>query len=204
MTESTRRERKKEKTRQALLEVALRLIAERGIYGTRIEDITERTDLGKGAFYNYFDSKDRLIAELVAQGIEVLHRDYLIEDLRAVSQPERIAAVVAAHEAFFRDHPAYVVLLHQARGLVKVGTTSDALEHVFVSYLQRTGEAIVSADERAGLSETDLLELAAMVLGTLAGYRSFRIAARLGVESTIVRDALMAAIPAAIAARLRS
>lgn len=199
----SRRDRKKEKTRQTLLEIAIRLIAERGIYGTRVEDITERGDLGKGAFYNYFESKDRLIAELVSQGIELLHRDYLGEPATA-SHAARVDAVVAAHEAFFRDHPAYVVLFHQARGLIKIRTTEHAaLAGVFGEYLRRTGHAIASPEERARLSDADLIELAAVVLGTIAGSLSFRVAAGLDVASPIVREVLAAGVPAALAARLR-
>jgi len=199
-----RRERRRDKTRQALLDVAIQLIAERGIYAARVEDITERSDLGKGAFYNYFESKDRLVAELVSQGIEILHRKYFSEPIAAASRTERIAAVIAAHDAFFADHPAYVVLFHQARGLAKVKTGGhESLASVFVEYLRRTGEAIAGPDGRDGLTDDDLIDVAAMVLGATAGYRSFRVAAGLERGSTTVADALVAGIPAVLAARAR-
>lgn len=203
MKDLDRRERKKEKTRQALLDVAIRLIAERGIYGTRIEDITERTDLGKGAFYNYFESKDRLIAELVARGIELLHDHYLSGLPASASHAERIAAVVTAHEAFFEDHPVFVVLFHQARGLAKVRTSEyAALAEVFVEYLRRTGNAIVSPEDRDRIDDADLLDLAAVTLGAIAGYRSFRLAANLGFSSTVVASVLASGLPTVLAARV--
>ncbi len=71
-----RRERKKHLTRQALLQAAIVLFSNRGFDGTRIEDITERVDLAKGAFYNYFDSKETLLAELIIQGITILEQDH--------------------------------------------------------------------------------------------------------------------------------
>lgn len=188
---SSRRERKKEKTRQALLDVAIRLIAERGIYGTRIEDITERSDLGKGAFYNYFDSKDRLIAELVSQGIELLHRDYLREPPAGGARAERIAAVIAAHEAFFRDRPAYLTLFHQARGLATLRSTEDeALVGVFREYLRRTGAAIVTPEESARIGDAALADVAAIILGAISGYRSFTLAAGLLHRPEAVASAL--------------
>jgi len=192
-----RRARKKEKTRQALLDVAIRLIAERGIYGTRIEDITERSDLGKGAFYNYFESKDHLVAELVLQGVELLHDNYLA-NLPVVDKPsDRVAAVVAAHESFFDDHPAYVVLFHQARGLVKVRAGErEVLASAFVEYLRRIGAVIVDGAEPH--DDARLLDLAAVILGTIAGYRSFRLAAGLGIESTVVAQVLGSGLPSAL------
>lgn len=198
-----RRERKKDRTRQALLEVAGRLIAERGVHGTRVEDITERSDLGKGAFYNYFESKAALIAELVAQGIDLLHHDYLPRE-PAPSQVERIAAIVAAHDRFFEDHPAYVALFHQARGLTTIkGGGHEHLAAVFLEYLRRTGAAMTSPEQRELLDDAALVDVAAILLGAIAGYRSFRIASGLALTGSGVSEALLSGIPAAIAAHAR-
>lgn len=202
MKELDRRERKKEKTRKVLLDVAIRLIGERGIYGTRVEDITERSDLGKGAFYNYFESKDRLVAELVRRGVELLHHEYLTE-LAALSSTDRIAAVIAGHEAFFSDHPVYVLLFHQARGLATMRSSETAaLTAVFVEYLQRTGNMLVAPEDRDRITSSELLDLAAVIVGTIAGHRSFRIAANLGVSSTVVTEVLASGVAGALAARL--
>lgn len=200
-----RRERKKERTRQALLDVAIRLIAERGIYGTRVEDITEESDLGKGAFYNYFESKDRLLAELVSQGVDVLFARYLPEPGPAGAPAERIAQLIAAHEAFFTEQPAYELLFHQARGLAKVPTAEHAaLASVFVAYLQRIALAVCGPPERADIDEAERLDLAAVVLGAIAGHRSFRATAGLPARSGAIADVLRTGVPSALAARLRS
>jgi AcrR family transcriptional regulator len=197
-----RRERRKERTRQGLLDVAVELIGERGIYGTRVEDITERSDLGKGAFYNYFASKDALIAALVAQGVELLHRRYHAEPSAGASPAERIAAVVAAHEAFFAENPAYLVLFHQARGLIAVRPDEHAaLRGIFREYLGRTGEVITSADDRARMDPEVLADLAAVVLGAIAGHHSFRFAAGLDAGGPVVAGVLAAGVPAELAAR---
>lgn len=202
--ELDRRERRKEKTRQALLDVALRLIAERGIYGTRIEDITERSDLGKGAFYNYFESKDRLIAELISRGVDLLQRDYLPEPPPATDSAQRVTAVIAGHEAFFADHAVFVILFHQARGLAKMRAGEHAaLTEAFIRYLKWIGHFIVPPDDRHHVAEEVLVELAAALLGTIAGQRSFRIVAGLPIESPMITEVLTSGLAAAIAARVR-
>jgi len=71
-TTISRRERKKEKTRQRLLSVSLELFHEQGYSATTIEDITERADVAKGTFFNYFPSKEALLSELSVWGIEKL------------------------------------------------------------------------------------------------------------------------------------
>lgn len=60
----SRRERKKLETRQGLLEAALALFRENGYDETTVEEITERADVAKGTFFNYFPSKDALLSDL--------------------------------------------------------------------------------------------------------------------------------------------
>jgi AcrR family transcriptional regulator len=62
----SRRERKKLETRQSLRESALVLFHEKGFDGTTVEEITERADVAKGTFFNYFSSKEVLLRDLVA------------------------------------------------------------------------------------------------------------------------------------------
>lgn len=62
----SRRERKKLETREALLEAALALFREQGYDETTVEQITERADVAKGTFFNYFHSKEELLAESAA------------------------------------------------------------------------------------------------------------------------------------------
>ena len=57
-----RRERRSAETREKIFRSALELFATRGFLATRVEDITEAADVGKGAFYNYFPSKEHLLA----------------------------------------------------------------------------------------------------------------------------------------------
>jgi AcrR family transcriptional regulator len=68
-TTISRRERKKEETRQRLLSVSLELFHEQGYSATTVEDITERADVAKGTFFNYFPSKEALLSELSVWGI---------------------------------------------------------------------------------------------------------------------------------------
>jgi AcrR family transcriptional regulator len=42
----------------------MRLFAERGFFATTTEDITEAADVGQGTFFNYFESKQHVLAAL--------------------------------------------------------------------------------------------------------------------------------------------
>ena len=58
----SRRERRRAETRERLVHCALRLFSERGYADTTVEDITNAADVGKGTFFNYFPSKDHILA----------------------------------------------------------------------------------------------------------------------------------------------
>jgi AcrR family transcriptional regulator len=57
---SNRLDRRKARTRQALIDAAVRLIAERRGERASVQEITEAADIGFGSFYNHFESKEQL------------------------------------------------------------------------------------------------------------------------------------------------
>ena len=56
-----RRQRRSAETRLRIFRSALALIAERGLPNVTVEDITEAADVGKGTFFNYFQTKDHVL-----------------------------------------------------------------------------------------------------------------------------------------------
>lgn len=66
MNEKTgRREKKKQQSRQAILNAAVSEFAKRGFKETSVAEIMEAAKLGLGTFYNYFDSKEDILVELL-------------------------------------------------------------------------------------------------------------------------------------------
>jgi AcrR family transcriptional regulator len=65
-----RGDRRKRETRARLLEAALVLMAERGMAGVAINEITEAADVGFGSFYNHFESKEAIHAAVVDEVLE--------------------------------------------------------------------------------------------------------------------------------------
>lgn len=52
---------------ERLVEVALRLFAEKGFESTSVQDVVSAAGVTKGAMYHYFGSKDDLLAEIYAR-----------------------------------------------------------------------------------------------------------------------------------------
>jgi AcrR family transcriptional regulator len=62
--ENGRRERRRVETQARILEAALDLFSSRGYAETTVEEITQAADVGKGTFFNYFATKDALLAAI--------------------------------------------------------------------------------------------------------------------------------------------
>ncbi|MDR3723909.1 MAG: TetR/AcrR family transcriptional regulator [Terracidiphilus sp.] len=68
-----RRQRRAAETRVRIFRAATQLIADRGLNGVTVEQITEAADVGKGTFFNYFPTKEHVLgvmAELQSAKIE--------------------------------------------------------------------------------------------------------------------------------------
>ncbi|MFL9965180.1 TetR/AcrR family transcriptional regulator [Paraburkholderia sediminicola] len=88
--------RRKRETRARLLEAALRLMAEKGMEGVAINEITEAADVGFGSFYNHFESKEAIYATLVDNVFENF-ADTLDRLAVGVSDPAEVIAVSVRH-----------------------------------------------------------------------------------------------------------
>ncbi|TCK84031.1 TetR/AcrR family transcriptional regulator [Paraburkholderia sp. BL9I2N2] len=88
--------RRKRETRARLLEAALRLMAEKGMEGAAINEITEAADVGFGSFYNHFESKEAIYAALT----DWVFEDFADEVDRAIgglSDPAQVMSVSVRH-----------------------------------------------------------------------------------------------------------
>lgn len=68
----TRRDRRKKRNRQALIDAGYRVIAEKGIDAATMVEIADRADVGAGTAYNYFASKDDLAIAVLEQVMDRL------------------------------------------------------------------------------------------------------------------------------------
>jgi AcrR family transcriptional regulator len=69
-----RRDRRRAEIRERLFRAALTLFAERGYLETTVEDITEAADVGKGTFFNYFPTKEHVLATFGAERLAAIQR----------------------------------------------------------------------------------------------------------------------------------
>jgi AcrR family transcriptional regulator len=97
--------------REALIEAAMTLIAERGVAGFAIAELARMVGVSPAAPYRHFRSRDAVLAEVARRGFEQL-ADEIAAARRGVAGPlEAIERCAAAHFAFAaREAPVYAAM----------------------------------------------------------------------------------------------
>jgi len=89
---ANRLDRRKARTRQALVDAAVRMIAEGRGERASIQEITEAADIGFGSFYNHFASKEQLFQAAAEEVLE--HWAQMLDTACAdLSDPAEVFAV---------------------------------------------------------------------------------------------------------------
>ncbi len=101
---ANRLQRRKLRTRAALVKAAQRLIAE-GRVNVPVLEITQAADVGMGSFYNHFDSKEQLFEAAVADVLDA-HGALLDRLTASIEDPaETFAASFRLTGRLFRQRP---------------------------------------------------------------------------------------------------
>jgi AcrR family transcriptional regulator len=99
-----RLERRKQRTRAALVKAAQRLIAE-GKINVPVLEITKAADVGMGSFYNHFDSKEQLFEAAIADVLDA-HGAMLDRLTQSIDDPaETFATSFRLTGRLFRRRP---------------------------------------------------------------------------------------------------
>src|SRR5271156_798264 len=99
-----RLERRKQRTRAALVKAAQRFIAE-GKVNVPVLEITQAADVGMGSFYNHFDSKEELFEAAVADVLDA-HGAVLDRLTASIEDPaETFATSFRLTGRLFRQRP---------------------------------------------------------------------------------------------------
>lgn len=110
MAAPSRNERRRERTRAALIDAAIDLVAAQG-QDLAIQAITDRADVGLGSFYNHFRDKQDIFRAASADALAVVQRDTV---MRTASIPDPLERVAAAFRLICRIstlHPRWAPMI---------------------------------------------------------------------------------------------
>jgi AcrR family transcriptional regulator len=152
--------------RQAILDAALDLFAERGFHGTAVPLVAERAGVGAGTVYRYFASKEALVNELFQFWKHELGRALLYDFPIQAEMREQFHEVWLRLNRFAAVHPKAVAFLELHHHRDYLDARSRAVEDAVLLPLY---QFVLSAQERGSLKPIRPEVLMAMVYGTFTG-----------------------------------
>ncbi len=156
--EQSRRERKKDETRQRIFREAIGLFRERGFEQTTVDEITERADVARGTFFNYFPKKDAVLAYLSEQRLveaEASAGEVLADDRPAREKLIAIYANAASAYEEEKDLSQFVLPELLRRAFAPVEEIGSRWDHVILRVFQQgqeSGELRADVDPQRALA----------------------------------------------------
>lgn len=152
--------------RQRLLEAGAKHFARDGLERGNVDAIALGAGYAKGTFYNYFESKEHLFLEVLAEGARRAVARYAeLGDLGGVRQ--RLLALAAADVTVLREDEAFMKVVVRESMSFRPATYGAILEHL-APYLQKV-MGILADGVAAGEVRDDrpVPQLALLFVGTL-------------------------------------
>jgi len=180
VAEATRKKRKSRQsrrtsaTRNKLIQAAREVFAEKGFDLTRIDEITNRADVGKGTFYNHFKSKEGLIRQLISEVMNELNSEMEKKCLGITDLPQLLDKIIGVHIEFFSNRWEDYVLYFQGRADLHLQEGYSGIETPFIGYLE-TIEVLVDSSVKSRLPKPVLRRIGCAVAGFVSGYYSFAV-----------------------------
>lgn len=169
-----RLERRKARTRAAILDAASRLFHEQGFEDTSIQQIAELADTGVGTLYGYFASKEDLLREVLR-----VSRDDAVARYRAAVAGDtpaidRVCTALGTMAEYLEAHRRLLV------SVFRLAARSESFEDDYAEWLQRSFAELIESGIRSGEFRPVPADAAARMLMTTMMTASLGIGAWAG------------------------
>jgi AcrR family transcriptional regulator len=100
-------------TRQRILDAALVEFAEKGLAGSRVDEIAARAGANKRMLYAYFGSKEELWLTVLERAYAAKREEERAVEVDSLPPAQAMARLVAFNLRYTSRHPEFVALLNQ-------------------------------------------------------------------------------------------
>ncbi len=153
-------------TRRRLLEAAARHLAGHGLAGANVDAIATAAGVAKGTFYNYFDTKEHVFFEVIAEAARRAAERYA-QVVDTGSTRERLVALAAADVSVLREEEDFTKVVVREAMSFRQETYPAIIRHL-APWIGRV-EAVIAEGVAAGDIRGDrpTIQLALMFVGML-------------------------------------
>ncbi|MFE3451959.1 TetR/AcrR family transcriptional regulator [Nonomuraea sp. NPDC059194] len=167
-TRGTPLSKRGERTRRKLLDAAEQVFSDLGYYDASIVKITEAASVSQGTFYIYFESKQQIFDELVADLNRRVRHAMQEAAAQASSRAESERLGFAAFFRFTAEHPALYRIIRQAE-FVSPQAMHEHYAKIAEGYIAGLRQAMDAGDIVS--ADPEVVAWALMGVGELIGMR---------------------------------
>ncbi|MFH9469332.1 TetR family transcriptional regulator [Streptomyces clavifer] len=182
------RQVQKQKTRQALLDAALRLLEHQSLSSLGLREVTRAVGVAPTAFYRHFDGTAALGVALVEETLGSLHGmigAILAETGDSEERLDRSVVLIARHVAAQPAHFRFIAR-EQHGG---VGPVREAITAQLRLFAEEVAAALATEPDSVGWDPADLLMLGGLYVDHMVITASALLDAGPGGEEEVVRVA---------------
>ncbi len=153
----TRKQREIRQREALILDVARKVLRERGYHDLTMERIARAIEYSKGTIYQHFSSREDILVALVVEESSLRNAMFRRAAAFEGRPRERYGAMILAYELFFRLHPVHFTNASLAHSVPILSKASDARQNALLA-----GE--LSCLELAGTLISDAVSCGDLVL----------------------------------------
>ena len=157
---TTPRERRAQNTRQAILDAARELVSEHGPYGLSLREVARRIDYSPAGLYEYFDSKDELLAAVLEEGF-ARFGTYLMGVPLDLPPRSYLLELGMAYLRFAQENPQHFMLIFNSPSVCDAPAAEELVSHTtFAALVTAVRRCIEAGDFPVAYPEEELVFLA--------------------------------------------
>jgi AcrR family transcriptional regulator len=159
----------KDERREQILSTALGLFAKKGLFATKISDITAAAGISQGLIYHYFSSKEEIFTTLIREAFTKMNAACRMLEAMPVAPREKIALAISELLKGLKqrkDTGLYYLLIAQATASESIPAEAKAIIRKENKEPYRVLARIFAEGQRHGVFKPDPPETLALVFWT--------------------------------------
>lgn len=154
----------RESRRMQIMQAALELFAGEGYGNCTISNLASHAGISKGLMYNYFESKEALLAAIIEHGLDEL-MDLFDPDHDGILQSEELVQFIRKVFAAMREHQEFWILFISV--ILQPKVKDHLKDKPIVHYMQQFISMLLDYFERKGFEDPylEVITLSALIEG---------------------------------------